>query len=493
MRLEIQCEDRVGMAREVLDLFVPYAIDMKGIEVDSLQRRMYCAFPDIPFSELQTLLAEIRRIEGVEDVKTVMFTPSEREHNALYTLLKALPDGVISIDLRGNVMMATQTALDDLKVCNEDMIGQPLSRFIKGVNFHKHVSDTEAQWQSKRVKVSGQTYLMEMWPIFVPDQDGESIRAGSVINLKSEKRLNSQTASLMQPRQNKMDLSQFVVNSLAMKQCVQRAEAFAELDMPLLIHGECGVGKMALVTAMFEARHGGQEEYQLRCVKGQELTLTALESMRTQKGWLVIESLAKVPEDVQEKLVDWGTPTDGIRWRLLTLSECSPDQLRNVPLVNKKLFYQLTQLTLEMPSLANRKEDLPMLAERYVEEAARQLKKAVPTMNKGALAKLSFYHWPGNLNELRNLCLQALVVCEAGIIRADDFAIEQGDPEATKMELREGSLDRTVKYWEAKLLKELYPKFPSSRLLAKEVGLSHSAVANKLKEYGIRIPKNNGN
>ncbi|WP_418138922.1 hypothetical protein AB8616_08275 [Marinomonas sp. RS-M-Aa-14] len=108
MRLEIQCEDRIGMVREALDLFIPHQIDMRLVEVDTKRRCIYCGFSDIPFPKLQRLLADIRRLDSVEDVKTVMFTPSEREHNALYTLLEALPDGVISVDLKGHITMVTE-------------------------------------------------------------------------------------------------------------------------------------------------------------------------------------------------------------------------------------------------------------------------------------------------------------------------------------------------------------------------------------------------
>ena len=55
-----------------------------------------------------------------------------------------------------------------------------------------------------------------------------------------------------------------------------------------------------------------------------------------------------------------------------------------------------------------------------------------------------------------------------------------------EIDLIDGSLDKTMKQFEARLLARLYPEYPSSRLLAEKVGMSHSAVANKLREYGIK-------
>lgn len=202
MRLEIQCEDRIGMIHEILDLFIPHRIDVRLIEIDSKQRCIYCGFPDISFSQLQTLLAEIRRLDSVEDVKTVMFTPSEREHNALYTLLESLSDGVISVDLKGQVTMATEQAAEDLSLPITELLHRPISQIIKGIHLSK-LSLKEplakpAQSTSKRVRIRGKTFLLEMKPIFVCDDDGVQNVAGTVIYLKSELRLDKQKARLNQ-------------------------------------------------------------------------------------------------------------------------------------------------------------------------------------------------------------------------------------------------------------------------------------------------------
>ena len=66
-------------------------------------------------------MAKIRRIPGVEDVKTTAFMPSEREHNELFTLLKTLPDGVIAIDTKANVTVINEAALDALTLQRDEV------------------------------------------------------------------------------------------------------------------------------------------------------------------------------------------------------------------------------------------------------------------------------------------------------------------------------------------------------------------------------------
>ncbi len=234
MRLEIQCEDRIGMVREILDLFVPHQIDVRLIEIDSKQRCIYCGFSDIPFSQLQTLLAEIRRLDSVEDVKTVMFTPSEREHNALYTLLESLPDGVISVDLKGQVTMVTEQAAEDLNLPIAELLHRPFSQIIKGIHFPKAPPkeswDKPTKSTSKRVRIRGKTFLLEMKPIFVRDDEGVENWAGTVIYLKSQQRLDKQTARLKQtPKTDNTKHSDAISNTAlingSLEQTVKQWEA----------------------------------------------------------------------------------------------------------------------------------------------------------------------------------------------------------------------------------------------------------------------------
>ncbi|MZD42529.1 transcriptional regulator TyrR, partial [Salmonella enterica subsp. enterica serovar Typhimurium] len=70
MRLEVFCEDRLGLTRELLDLLVRRSIDLRGIEIDPVGR-MYLNFSTLEFNAFSSLMAEIRRIPGVTDVRTV--------------------------------------------------------------------------------------------------------------------------------------------------------------------------------------------------------------------------------------------------------------------------------------------------------------------------------------------------------------------------------------------------------------------------------------
>ena len=496
MRLEIQCEDRIGMVHEILDLFTSHQIDMRLVEIDSKQRCIYCGFLDIPFSLLQRLLAEIRRLDSVEDVKTVMFTPFEREHNALYTLLETLPDGVISVDLKGYITMVTELAAEDLNVPVADLLHKPLQQFIKGISFSKDVWANPKVGMSKRIRIRNKTLLLEMKPILVSDDDGLENPAGTVIYLKSELRLNRQAASLKQApdAENHLELyfQSAVRQSQTMKRTLTDAKAFAEVAMPLLVQGEVGTGKRDFIEALFQYWHKRQadQDAQLVIRHARDLTCDDIAALDTQSGWFVIEDIEYLQESVQVSLSNWLTRQPIVATsfvasvRLISLSSLSRKQLSDGVTLNKSLYFSLATLQLAMPSLRERKEDIEGLVQQIIMAQSERYRLPVPTVSKGALTKLALYDWPGNLKELQNICLQALLAVKGKEWTADDLVL----PETctlTGLTLINESLDITVKHWEAELLKQLYPNFPSTRRLAKAVGMSHSAIANKLKEYGI--------
>lgn len=499
MRLEIQCEDRIGMVREALDLFIPHGIDMRLVEVDTQRRCIYCGFSDIPFSKLQRLLADIRRLDSVEDVKTVMFTPSEREHNALYTLLEALPDGVVSVDLRGQITMATQLAADDLGTTIAALLHTPLSHFIKGLNVSKDTWSNPTQGMSKRIRIHGKTLLLEIKPIFVTHDDGSQLPAGSVIYLKSQARLDRQTASLKQAPEAETHLENYfhpsVIKSDVMRRALVKARAFANLDAPLLIQGEVGTGKRDLVEALFQywQQEQGENEAQLWRHSARDLSqadIAQLDSAAFSSGWWVIEDIEYLDKQVQLDLVQWITKQPSVhtsldaKIRIVSVSSMNEKALGSGEILDRRVYLSLASLVLSLPSLRERKEDLDGLIQQTLLSQSERYRVAMPSVSKSALIKLALYDWPGNLTELQNVCLQTLLTTTNQDWQVDDIHLAEAQ-ETPRLTLVDGSLEKTVKQCEADLLRRLYPRFPSTRKLANAVGMSHSAIANKLKEYGI--------
>ncbi|SBS30170.1 Transcriptional regulatory protein TyrR [Marinomonas aquimarina] len=495
MRLEVRCEDRVGMAREILDLLVPYHIDMRRIEVDSRAGCLYVGFEDLAFNDLKLLLADIRRLRGVTDVKTVHYTPSEREQHALHTLLEALPDGVVAVDLKGCVTMATHQAAQDLGVALEDLIGHSLSEFIASIAFERLDWPALGSGVTKRVRLNGQLLLLEMQPFFVSNENALQVCAGGVVHIRSAQRLGRQASSLRKAPDAEHALQGFLKPSLTksavMKRCLAFAKAYVANDSPMLLTGEFAVGKKRLLEAIFQYWQQQHLEHDavLRFVPAATLTPQTLPAHLQQGGWLALLDVELLSDECQQLLIDWLKEQPSRLFqieapsRVIGVSRLADEALRQQDCLRDELYFLLSAFQLVVPPLRDRKEDLLGLCTDILEEACERFNDAASVLSKDALATLKMHHWPGNLKELESCLYQARQVASQGDIEAQDLPIQVG--QTMPIELIDGSLDKTVKAYEAEVLRKLYPQYPSTRKLAKFLNVSHSSIANKLKDYGI--------
>jgi transcriptional regulator of aroF, aroG, tyrA and aromatic amino acid transport len=152
------------------------------------------------------------------------------------------------------------------------------------------------------------------------------------------------------------------------------------------------------------------------------------------------------------------------------------------------LFYRLNVLTLQIPPLRERSNDVTPLLELFVAKYVKQLGIQKPVIEQPVLDQLANYQWPGNMRQLENLVLRALTELESNELTIDLFHLPQVESNLVNTPVLniDGSLDEIMKEYESQILSKLYQSFPSSRKLAKRLNVSHTSVANKLREYGIR-------
>jgi two-component system response regulator HydG len=144
------------------------------------------------------------------------------------------------------------------------------------------------------------------------------------------------------------------------------------------------------------------------------------------------------------------------------------------------LFYRLNVITVTIPPLRERKEDIPDLARYFLNKYSRKLSKVVTDFTAEALELLAGYHWPGNVRELENVVERAVILCESGKIGAEDLSIPSA---ATVSELGTNpSLEEMEKNYILRVLKEANGnQSKASQLL----GIDRKTLYLKLKKYGI--------
>ncbi len=509
MRLEITCSDRVGMGQKILGIFVEHEINVRGIEFNQ-QGRIFIDIPDLDFSQLQKFMPQLRLLEGVGDVKTAPYMPSERERNELATLIQTFPDPFISIDAKGNIRQMNEITAEIIGSDESVFVGEPISSLLKGFNFSRWLDGKDVLAQTRRLKLQDEDFVADILPINVAEDSGKKVLVGAVLILKSEVRLGEQMSAFKQPNDN--EFAGIQSSSAVMRKVIRETKRMSLLDSSVLIAGETGTGKELLARACHAASDRAKSPFMtLNCAtlpddaaetelfgsgaSGENGSKRGLFEL-ADGGSIFLDEVGEMSAKLQTKLLR--IIQDGSFRRVDDEKEnkvnvriiCSTnkDLLNLVSLgeFREDLYYRLNVLGLNVPALRERRNDILPLAELFISQSANKLGKSRVKMDEECRDFIEHYPWPGNVRQLENVIIRGVSLMEGNVISIEHLQLPAYTREHGYLEQEfEGTLDGAVKGFEADLLRKLYPAYPSTRQLAKKLGLSHTAIANKLREYDI--------
>jgi two-component system response regulator AtoC len=154
------------------------------------------------------------------------------------------------------------------------------------------------------------------------------------------------------------------------------------------------------------------------------------------------------------------------------------------------LFYRLNVLTLRLPPLRERADDIPLLVEHFVRVLNRKLGTHVDGVTPAAGRLLARYAWPGNVRELENTIERALVLADGALVDVDDLPPklrQADDPVRRAVDESELSVKRATRQIEEALIRKALDATGGNRTRAAELlELSPRALLYKIKEFGLR-------
>jgi two-component system response regulator PilR (NtrC family) len=154
------------------------------------------------------------------------------------------------------------------------------------------------------------------------------------------------------------------------------------------------------------------------------------------------------------------------------------------------LYYRLNVIEIPLPPLRERKDDVALLVDHFIEKYARELGKDVKSMSDDALAMLVAYRFPGNVRELENVIERAAALTRGPVIQVDSLprsVLEREEPEPVARIPREGvDLDKLMEEYERSLILEaLRPAGGVKKRAAKLLGISFRSLRYRLEKLGI--------
>jgi transcriptional regulator of aroF, aroG, tyrA and aromatic amino acid transport len=509
MRIVVRIADRVGIAQEILAKLARRALDVSAVEVEP--PNVYIEAPALDAAGLDQLRSELLRVAGVLSVDSLAMLPGARRRLYLDALLASQEDPVLAVDDQGVVVVANAAAVAASGLPEAQLLGRSLHALIGHDPLAAARVGRGARLPVGEVQLGGESFLLEA----VALHEASGTVAGAVLTLHAPHRIGERLSALQ--NYGAGGFESILGHSPAIRQLKARAARMAQVDAPLLIRGETGTGKELVAHACHAgSRRRDQPFFALNCAALPESLAEselfgyapgaftgALRGGRpgllelTDGGTVFLDEVGELSPYLQAKLLRFlndgsfrrvgGDREMKADVRIISATHRALEDMVAAGTLRQDLLFRLDVLQLQVPPLRERTEDIVPLAEVFLARACAQTGRAKARLSAAAAAALSANPWVGNVRQLQNVIFRAATMSDAGVIDVADLELAGATSVAPAPEAEDevGTLDDAVAACEKALLQRLYPHYPSSRKLAERLGTSHSAIAARLRRYGI--------
>ena len=292
-------------------------------------------------------------------------------------------------------------------------------------------------------------------------------------------------------------------NNPALNNIISTIEKIAPTDAPVLITGENGTGKEMIAQALHEnSRRKGKPFIKVnlggisRSLFESEMfghkkgSFTGAVSDRTGRfelanggtifldeiGELDVESQVKLLRVLQEKSFEplGDSHSRKVDVRIVCATNAHLEEMIKSGTFREDLFYRINLISIHLPALRERIDDLPLLVSHFAEKAGKSNAK----FTVSAMEKLSQYSFPGNIRELKNIVERALLMCNGDMVSAEDILLPQTDKNEgnTLEQMEKFRIEETLKATAGNISKT-----------AGILGLTRQALYRRMEKFGIKI------
>ncbi|CAA7601258.1 RNA polymerase sigma factor 54 interaction domain protein [Acididesulfobacillus acetoxydans] len=441
----------------------------------------------------------------------------------LRALLDIVPVAVTGVDVRGLVTHWNAVATELYGIPENEILGRPLRDFFRQDDLIVlTVLETgQPVYRSYHRPRGDRHVLINARPIF---QNGELL--GAVASEQDITQLINLYNDLTTANFNLERLEKAVKShgpsgafdhiqgeSPAIKEAIRMAQKVALTDATVLITGESGVGKElfaraihaaspyhqgpfvalncgAIPAALFESELFG---YERGAFTGAEPKGNPGKLTLAKRGTLFLDEIGDLALDLQVKLLRvlqeqsyyrlGGTAPLRLEARILAATNRSLEEMMKRGSFRRDLYFRLNVISLRIPPLRQRPEDIPAITEFLMQQFAFQYGKPAPRLSPAALNVLMEYDWPGNLRELRNVVERAVILSEGDTILPADLALPPPDETGPPHFSPASAPDREDPE-KQRLLQALSQAKGNKSQAARILGITRATLYSRLQRYG---------
>ncbi len=305
-------------------------------------------------------------------------------------------------------------------------------------------------------------------------------------------------------------------HSRVMQELQDKVLQIAPTRASVLIYGETGTGKELIAQAIHQLSPRKDERFvKLHCAELSESIIeselfghergafTGAEQQRkgrfelADQGTLFIDEISEIPTTVQTKLLRvlqdrqfervGGTETVKVDVRVIAATNRRLELMTARGQFREDLYYRLRVISLEVPPLRERREDIPPLVEGFIKEFNREHVRKVTGVTRGVVDRMMEYEWPGNVRELRNTVEEMVIFAQGKrAVDVSDLPIplrQQRSPTATDLNLAVGMSMEEIE--RAAIEATLRSVGHDKQRAAKILGIGLRTLYRKQKEYGL--------
>jgi PAS domain S-box-containing protein len=477
--------------------------------------------------ELDRALREIHVLARVTGRKHAEEKIREQEAE-LRQVLDLAPQHIVVLRSDGSPLYTNQAALDYHGLTLEKWRSHDLrglfhpddcERMTSGTQI-KILSESPHQTEARLLRKDGKYH----WFLFRfnPLRDGQGritrwYLAGTDIEdrKQAEERLQRENVALRAEIDHSSMFEEIIGSSEALRKVLAEVAKVAPVDSTVLILGETGTGKELIARAIHkQSRRSARAFVSVNCAVIPQ-SLIASELFGHEKGaftgalqrrlgrfelaeggTILLDEIGDLPADTQNALLrvlqehefERVGGTESIRADVRVIAATNRD-LRSAmanDAFRSDLFYRLNVFPIEIPPLRERREDIPILVEYFIDRYASKTGKKIKNINKKSLELLQSYSWPGNIRELQNVVERSVIVCETETLVIDENWLYQNTAKTPPLNrpLSQELLDQEKEKIEAALA-ETKGRVSGPRGAAAKLGIPPSTLDSKIRSLKI--------
>ena len=435
--------------------------------------------------------------------------------NVTETILESISDGVFTVDHEWRIMSFNRAAEQILCIPRTAAIGKHCWEVFRSNMCDENCSLKKTMKEGKSF-VNSETHITDSTNKIIPVTVSTSLlkdKDGNVLGGLETFRDHSQIVELKRQLSGKYQIGNMVSRSKAMHDLFNILEQVAKSDSTVLIEGETGTGKEVLARTIHDLSRRSENPYiGINCGALPDTLLEselfgykagAFTDARTDKqgvfaaaeaGTILLDEIGDTSANFQLRLLrvleeKKFQPLGSVKQltvsaRIIAATNQNLESMVAAGKFRQDLFYRLNIITLRLPPLRERQEDIPLLIDHFIEKMNRERDKNIRNVDTKAMSLLLSHNYPGNIRELENIIEHAFVLCEGEVIQVhhlpshlNKYAGETVVPAVTFEDAERNTILKALELNQYNRVKT-----------AESLGIHKSTLFRKIKKLKIKLP-----